>query len=378
MSSRNHHGTTFVAVIGLIGGALLLIGVGWPMVRGQPTPIPAEAPAAELSTIDPLVQATEALALGDWAAAEDGFRRAAEQNPLSAQAFIGWARTSAFQYRFAEAVAHARRAVELAPRSATAYAMLAQALNWAGAVDAAATAAQRTIDLDPELADGYAFLAECYVDRYQLTLARPQVERALALDPAGVEPLRVFGYLLETEARYSEALAAYQAAILSAPRYAHLHFSLANVYRTLGNTDNALMSYRTAANLAPGDARPLVGLGLLRMAEQDYASAVPYFERAVELDPSYATAQGQLGTAFYLQGLLNPARDPLERAVQIERKPLPLSSYRHALGWVYLRTGALDDAEHELRGALVLNPALDGAREGLRVLRTMRDGRGPA
>jgi tetratricopeptide (TPR) repeat protein len=114
------------------------------------------------------------------------------------------------------------------------------------------------------------------------------------------------------------------------------------------------------------------------MAEQDYATAAPYFERAVELDPVYATAQGQLGTALYLQGILDPARGPLERAVQLERNPLPLSSYRHALGWVYLRTGALDEAEHELREALTLNPALDGAREGLRVLRTMRNGRGPA
>jgi tetratricopeptide (TPR) repeat protein len=348
------------------------------MVRGEPTPPPAEAPAGDPASLDPLAQATEALAMGDWPAAEDGFRRAAEQNPRSAPAVIGWARTSAFQYRFAEAVVHARRAVELEPRSAAAHAVLAQALNWAGEVDAAAAAARKSIDLDPELADAYAFLAECYVDRYQLTLAWPQVERALALEPSGVEPLRVLGYLLESEARYSEALAAYQAAILSAPRYAHLHFALANVYRALGHADNAVMSYRTAANLAPGDARPLVGLGLLRMAEEDYATAVPYFEQATDLDPAYATAQGQLGTALYLQGNLHPARGPLERAVQLERSPLPLSSYRHALGWVYLRTGALDEAEHELREALVLNPRLDGAREGLRVLRTMRDGRGPA
>lgn len=369
-----------IAAPALVGALLLaVVGVGAGIYLTFLPSLPQVSPEAPLAEErpSPLASAREALREGDWRAAEDLYARTVAAEPGSAEAQMGWARALTFQYRAQEAIPHARRAVELAPRDAAAHAVLAQALSWAGNVDLAMAAARRSIDLDPGLAEGYALLAESFVDRYQLALARQQLERALALDPSGVEPLRVQGYLLETEGRYREAIEAYAAAIESAPRYGHLHFSLGNVYRAVGRLEEARASYRAAASLAPSDARPVTGLGLLHLIEGDYEAAVAYLEQASTLDPHYSTAQGQLGIAYYLQGNYASAQGPLERATQLERRDLPLSSYRHVLGWTYLRVGQIESAEREFQQALALNPDLEGAREGLDVVRVMREGAVP-
>lgn len=353
-----------VGIVGAGAGTYMLLP------RSLPEELPKDLPSVESPSL--LALADEALRHGDWRGAEAGYAQVIGADPDSAAAEAGWARALTFQYRFGEAVPHARRAVELAPREPDAHVALALALNWAGDLDGAIAAARRSIDLDPRLADGYALLAESLVDRHQLALAREQLERALALDPSGVEPLRVGAYLLETEGRYEEALDGYRAAIESAPRYAHLHFSLGNVYRALGRADDAALSYRTAANLAPTDARPLTGLGLLHLAREDYTTALSYFEQAAELDSSYSTALGQLGTTYYFQGDFARAQEPLVRVTQIERDPLRLSSYRHVLGWTYLRMGSLDSSEKEFHQALALNPDLAGARQGLAAIATLR------
>ena len=353
-------------LLGAVIVAALSVAVGAQALFPTPSLAPTVLEEFSLTAVSSdLALAELALRDGDWQAAETQYARAIGADPASAAGEMGWARALLFQYRFPEAVAHARRAVDLAPRSAPAQGVLAHALNWAGQVDAAVAAARRSIELDPQIADGYAFLAESLVDRFQLAQARQQLERALALEPSSVEPLRVRAYLLETESRYEEAIEAYQAAIDAAPRYAHLYFALGNVYRSLDHLEEAAAAYRRAADLAPADARPITGVGLVRLLEDDLPAAIALFEQAAALDPDYSTAHGQLGTALYLQGNYTRAQEPLTRATQLERTSERLSTYRHVLGWTSLRLGNLDRAEEEFQAALALNPALDGAQQGL-------------
>ncbi len=58
--------------------------------------------------------------------------------------------------------------------------------------------------------------------------------------------------------------------------------------------------------------------------------------------------------------------------MELERNQLRLSSYRHVLGWTYLRSGEIDRAEAEFESALTLNPGLDGARQGLEAIAVAR------
>jgi protein O-GlcNAc transferase len=355
------------SIVAGAGAYLFVVRPALPLV-----PAPEQLSATALEQPPPLPIAAEAFNQGDWRTAEEAYGRAIAAEPSSAVPEIGLARVLTFQYRFKEAIPHARRAVEVAPRDASAYAVLAQALDWSGDVDGAAAAARRSIDIAPNFSDGHAFLAEVFVDRYQLADARRELDRALALDADGVEPLRVRAYLLETEGRYADAASAYQEAIDVAPRFAHLHFSLGSVYRAMSRWEDALDSYRAAAALAPTDARPVTGLGMVFLSQEDYSAAISYFQQAIALDPGYSTPYGQMGNAYYTSGDYVHAEEPLAKAVEIEQNPLRLSSYKHVLGWTYLRKGSLDSAEREFRGALDLTPNLEGARQGLAAVATAR------
>jgi protein O-GlcNAc transferase len=349
------------------GAYLFIVRPALPFV-----PPPEQLSATALEEPPPLPIAADAFEQGDWRRAEEAYGRAIAADPTSAVPEIGLARVLTFQYRFKEAIPHARRAVEMAPRNAVAHAALSQALNWSGDVEGAAVAARRSIDLNPNLSEAHAFLAEVFVDRYQLADARRELDRSLALEADGVEPLRVRAYLLETEGRYADSASAYQEAIEAAPRFAHLHFSLGSVYRAMSRWDDALESYRTAAALAPTDARPVTGIGMVYLGQEDPAAAISYFQQAIALDPNYSTPHGQLGNAYYTSGDYVHAEDPLVKAVELEQSPLRLSSYKHVLGWTYLRQGSLDSAEAEFRGALDLTPNLEGARQGLAAVATAR------
>ena len=88
--------------------------------------------------------------------------------------------------------------------------------------------------------------------------------------------------------------------------------------------------------------------------------AIALFERAVELDPSYATAWSTLGGALYLKGLFLGVRDLQQKALHhlsraIELKP-GLANAHVWLGSVYLQLGEINKAMASLETAQRLEP----------------------
>ena len=86
------------------------------------------------------------------------------------------------------------------------------------------------------------------------------------------------------------------------------------------------------------------------------------FERATELDPTYAEAYAYLGTTYFHEWLLGWTHDPqvLDRAVELEQKalsldePLPVSHV--ILGMSYLFKKQYEQALVEARRTLALDP----------------------
>jgi tetratricopeptide (TPR) repeat protein len=103
-------------------------------------------------------------------------------------------------------------------------------------------------------------------------------------------------------------------------------------------------------------------------AMEEYDTANSHLSRAVELDPNYATAWGQLGWVFYVQKIYDKAQPYFEKAVELEKDAQRNATYRHALGWVYYNTKQYSKARQAFTKALELNPDLDGARDGLQAL----------
>ena len=87
------------------------------------------------------------------------------------------------------------------------------------------------------------------------------------------------------------------------------------------------------------------------------------FEKAIELDPQFASAYTALGWSYHLQveyGWTEFIEQTSQRAVNLARKALSLDDFQPSahelLGSVYIRQGQYDLAIAELQQALDLNP----------------------
>jgi tetratricopeptide (TPR) repeat protein len=94
-------------------------------------------------------------------------------------------------------------------------------------------------------------------------------------------------------------------------------------------------------------------LGSHLMARKKYADAVPYFTMAVSLNPVFAPALHNRGTAFYATKRTDEALKDLTRAEELD----PARAVTHnTLGDIYFDKKVYDRAARHYRAAIVLDP----------------------
>jgi superkiller protein 3 len=335
--------------------------------------VDAQPPAAPLESAGPHVErGDEALASGRWADAAEWYRKATEVEPGLAVAHARWARALVYQSRLEAAIERAQRATELDAGSAEARAVLALALDWSGQPDRAAQTALQAVEIDGRYVPALSALAESYTDQYRLREADEILDKALALGPNDPEVHRVQGNLRETRSDYAGAVSSYRRALELAPRFSHLHVSLGHALRAQELHDEAIAAFSRAAELTPTDARAEGGLGMVYAAREDTERATHHLRRALEIDARYPTAYAQLAWIYYGRRDYEQAAPLFEQAIALDRDGGRLAQYRHALGWIYLTGQRPNDAHEQFTRALELNPNLQGAKDGLDVLRGRR------
>jgi tetratricopeptide (TPR) repeat protein len=185
--------------------------------------------------------------------------------------YLGRAQVAA--NRAAEAVATFRQALELAqsqganaPALRAIHLQLAQALRATGAAEEAAT---HFAESARQSAEG-ASAEEASLARYLSDTPDPAAPRPAALPVIEASPLAALPPARRTEIRRAVSV---------------------------------------------GLARSYLNLGILRMQAEEFPAAAELFEKAVQLDPGSAQAQGSLGIARFNARQFGQATGPLERAV---------------------------------------------------------------
>ena len=170
----------------------------------------------------------------------------------------------------AAAEAAYRRILAVAQKHGNAWNLLGVLLHQTGRSAEATEALRQACEILPGFADAHSNRAMVALDSGDFALAEHALERALTLDPAHRSAHALLTRLLQARARarFAEGtVAAYQAAaddFLAArarePGHPDLALDLANTWRRLGRTAEALAVYRQAVALAPGQVRPRVAL----------------------------------------------------------------------------------------------------------------------
>ena len=195
----------------------------------------------------------------------------------------------------AEAEKYFHRAITLDPKFALAYVGLASTLQlkiaYSGAPQAATlTEAEQAVGtalkLDPSLAEAWADSANIASIRQQYDRAEPLFRRAIALNPNYASAYQFFSYMLTNMGRADEALSFAQRAVELDPLSAIASSNLGWCLEAMGRFVEAETRYRKVIEIDPSMALSYESLGELRgFALNRFAGAVPFLEKAMELDP---------------------------------------------------------------------------------------------
>ncbi|HUI54889.1 MAG TPA: tetratricopeptide repeat protein [Bryobacteraceae bacterium] len=242
-------------------------------------PLLEDAAAQKPKEFRPRYYLAEAqLQTGSLEKAAESYRLAAEIDPKSAAAELGWAHALARQQKLADAAPHFRQAAAL----------------------------------DPKYRDSLLELADLYEQNKQATEAIA-IYREFPDDPAAQEHM---GALLLQNKQYAEAIPRLEQACQKDPTTAN-RVALAMAYLFTEQVEKALplLDKSVAAEPANYDVRMMYARAL--RDRKQYAAAAAQFNEAAKLKPSEAKTWTELGGMLYLAGDYDGALPALERAQQL-------------------------------------------------------------
>ena len=162
--------------------------------------------------------------------------------------------------------------------------MLGMSAWKSGRLDEAQTAFTHAIELDSTLVKAHLNLARVLLESHQPTAALTAIESALVIDAASSAARRLQG----------------------------------NAYHSLGNIEDALVSYRTAIQIDPEDAWSMNNLAFILIEQGRYDEALPALARATELRKDVPLFFNNLGMALERTGHYRAAEDAYTFAGSLE------------------------------------------------------------
>jgi len=182
---------------------------------------------------------------------------------------------------------HYSRARQLAPADAAAHEGLARIWRDWGFPHLALGDAQRSVYYAPGRASAHNTLGTILTRLGRLADARRAYERARTLDPGAAYVLSNLCYVSFLEGRPADAIASCRAALDVDPGFAAARNNLALAYAAAKKNDLAQQEFAASGD----EAAALYNVGIVRLAEKQYAKASEAFEAAHDHRPSWTAAR---------------------------------------------------------------------------------------
>ncbi len=218
--------------------------------------------------------------------------------------------------------------------------------------------------------DGYALAYSGLADAYLLlgsyghltrqeshVKAKAAAEKAIELDETLAEAHTSRGQVLRSERDWLGEEREYLRAIALNPNYATAHQWYATLLAAFGRHEESVREIQRAQELDPLSHAICTAAGVVLIMARDYAGAIEQFEKALELEPGFLSAQGLREGALTAVGRYDEAIPMMERGIELN----PEDGDRRALvGYAYAKSGDETRARELLEQAIALG-AGDGA-----------------
>jgi tetratricopeptide (TPR) repeat protein len=318
--------------------SVLILGGVW-MIRsldqGGIKPIGVPTPTATRVSISYTAEGDAQFTSGDLDAAITSYHRALDIDPTNAEVWAKMARIQVYASEYKttdrdkraalnDALVSIDRAKELAPDDSVVAAIRAFVLDWnanprlnPGRVTELLTQseqeANRALSIDPQNALALAFFAEIMTDQLKLSQAEQYISQAQATGQGLMDFHRVYGYLLESERFYNQAIQEYDKAIAINPKLTFLYLRAGANYRQLAFTapkeqqgalyDKSLEYFDKAAKineqLKVNDPIPYLSIAKTYSQLGEFSAASRNVQKALKFKPEDADIFGQLGIVYF-------------------------------------------------------------------------------
>jgi tetratricopeptide (TPR) repeat protein len=237
-----------------------------------------------------------------------------------------------------------------------------------GPLDKAVTWFERARELMPDDVATLVRLGEAHLALGRHELAAPLFEKALALDRSSAAAWFGAGQVALARNDDRGAVKALEEALARDPEASAIHYPLAMAYRRLGNADQARAHLERRGDVEPrtdpiiaelerrleGDSALMLDYqGGDALAAGNWATAVDYFERALELQPDSPSLRHRLATALFRMGDTKAAEAQFE---QVLRATPAFRDSHYNLALIKAESGRLDAAIAQLTTALGYEP----------------------
>lgn len=219
---------------------------------------------------------------------------------------------------------------------------------------------QKATELDPNSADAHGALGEAYRQQGRLDGAKKEYEQAIDLDDDNWRWPYLLGAMQIDTGKFSDAEASLKKALEKTPENARVLYDLGLVYLKEDRLDDARKTFEKSLKLDPG-ANTMMAQGDVFYRQNDFASAIATYKRAVDAAPGQFDAWGNLAETYIAAGKRETqATEAFQKAAALaeeERKRTPDDSYTISmLGKYYASLHNETRALPLLRKAIALAP----------------------
>ena len=317
--------------------------------------------------------AREAHAQGDLAKAERKYLEVIRRSPEMAPAYNNLGIIYLKQRRYEDAVRALGKGLELNPQMAGAQVVLGLAHYKQNQHEKAAAAFKAALRPNPSDRTAQLYLGRAQIQMHNYQEAARTLEKLLdgqednpdALFSLGlsylkllmqtvaqlnkVAPLSYQFWLLmaqdaEVRGQYEIAINNYQTALRLKPDSVGTHYALGNVYALNGKSQEAAIEFEKELDLNPNDSLALWKLGEI-ILNREPSEALPYLERAVDLNPYLPQAVFAYGKGLARVGEVEKALEQFQLVVQMAPKE---HSVHYHLARTHRRLGQVEEAKKEI------------------------------
>lgn len=215
--------------------------------------------------------------------------------------------------------------------------------------DQAIAAFTRARELDPEGTPYDAYLVQGHMAAKRFDRAIAIASEALARRPDDDRLTRLRAEALVGAGRAAEGLKVLETAVASAPENRDLVVALSALYADQKQFDDAVRVIESASGRIGDDEALTMQLGAVLEEAGRLADAERQFRRLLDRDPLNAGALNYLGYMLADNGQRLPeAVELIQRALEIDPEN---PAYLDSLGWAFFKQGKVKEAEEPLRKA---------------------------